>query len=102
MAQPSSSAGAGATRDKLGRPIVAVTGIGVVTSLGVGKSDNWAKLTGGASGIRRISRFPTDGLKTKIAGACDHVYKDSMVPAELSERMARLAGGRAGIVASDR
>ena len=36
---------AAAIRDKLNRPIVAVTGIGVVTSLGVGKSDNWAKLT---------------------------------------------------------
>ena len=35
-------------RDKAGRPIVAVTGMGVVTSLGVGKADNWAKLTAGA------------------------------------------------------
>ena len=48
------------SRDKLGRPIVAVTGIGVVTSLGVGKSDNWTKLAGGVSGIRRISRFPIE------------------------------------------
>ena len=46
------------TRDKAGRPVVAITGMGVVTSLGVGKSDNWAKLTAGTSGIRRISRFP--------------------------------------------
>ena len=95
MAQPTSATAAGATRDKKGRPIVAVTGIGIVTSLGVGKSDNWAKLTSGTSGIRRISRFPTDSLKTKIAGTCDHVYKDSMTPAELSERMALLAGEEA-------
>ena len=33
-----------ATRDKFGRPIVVVTGMGVVTSLGAGKSDNWTKL----------------------------------------------------------
>ena len=84
-----------ATRDGAGRPIVAVTGIGVVTSLGVGKSDNWAKLTAGASGIRRISRFPTDNLKTTIAGTVDHVYKDYMPPAELSERIALLAGEEA-------
>ena len=57
------------TRDKLGRPIVVVTGLGVVTSLGAGKTDNWAKLTGGQSGIHAISRFPTDGLKTRIAGS---------------------------------
>ena len=78
-----------------GRPIVAVTGIGVVTSLGVGKSDNWAKLTGGVSGIRRISRFPTDGLRTTIAGTVDEVYRDAMSPAELSERIALLAGEEA-------
>ena len=51
------------TRDKFGRPIVVVTGMGVVTSLGAGKSDNWAKLTAGESGIRTITRFPTNGLK---------------------------------------
>jgi 3-oxoacyl-[acyl-carrier-protein] synthase II len=89
------STGAGATRDKAGRPIVAVTGIGVVTSLGVGKSDNWAKLSGGVSGVRRISRFPTDGLKTTMAGTVNDVHKDNMAPAELSERMALLAGEEA-------
>jgi 3-oxoacyl-[acyl-carrier-protein] synthase II len=84
-----------ATRDKLGRPVVAVTGIGVVTSLGIGKSDNWAKLSGGVSGIRRIARFPTDGLRTSIAGTVDEVYRDAMLPAELSERIARIAGEEA-------
>ncbi len=84
-----------AIRDRAGRPIVAVTGIGLVTSLGVGKSDNWAKLTAGISGIRRISRFPTDNLKTTIAGTVDHVYDKYMSPAELSERVALLAGEEA-------
>jgi 3-oxoacyl-[acyl-carrier-protein] synthase II len=82
-------------RDKAGRPIVAVTGIGVVSALGVGKEDNWAKLTAGQSGIRAITRFPTEGLRTTIAGAVDHVYKDYMSPAELSERIAILAGEEA-------
>src|ERR1039458_970336 len=86
---------AAATADKKGRPIVAVTGIGVVTSLGVGKADNWAKLTGGVSGIRRISRFPTDGLRTTIAGAVDEAYRDAMSPAELSERIELLASDEA-------
>ena len=50
-------------KDKLGRPIVVVTGLGIVTSLGAGKTDNWAKLTAGESGIRAITRFPTDGAE---------------------------------------
>jgi 3-oxoacyl-[acyl-carrier-protein] synthase II len=82
-------------RDKKGRAVVAVTGIGIVTSLGVGKSDNWAKLSGGVSGIRRISRFATEGLRTTIAGTVDEVYRDAMSPAQLSERVALLAGDEA-------
>ncbi len=67
----------------------------MVTSLGVGKADNWAKLAAGLSGIKRISRFPTDGLRTTIAGTADDVYRDGMSPAELSARMALLAGEEA-------
>src|SRR5579872_7162375 len=88
---PSARSTASAHRDKAGRAIIAVTGTGVVTSLGVGKDDNWAKLSAGKSGIRRISRFPLDSLRTTIAGTVDDVYKDYMPPAELSERIATLA-----------
>lgn len=67
--------------DKLGRPVVVVTGLGVITSLGAGKTDNWAKLTAGESGIRAITRFPTDGLKTKIAGTIDFLPPQSSAAA---------------------
>jgi len=83
------------TRDNAARAVIAVTGMGVVTSLGVGASDNWTKLTAGCSGIRRISRFPLDSLRTTIAGTVDAVYKDYMSPAELSTRIARLAAEEA-------
>ncbi len=59
------------TRDHLGRPIVVVTGIGVITSLGQGKEDNWRQLIEGVSGVRKIDRFPTEGLRTQIAGLID-------------------------------
>ena len=76
--------------DHLGRPIVVVTGMGVLTSLGQGQADNWAALTGGVSGIRRITRFPIDGLRTTIAGTVDFVtVAESSAPA-LSERLADL------------
>ncbi|MBY0330999.1 MAG: beta-ketoacyl-ACP synthase [Acetobacteraceae bacterium] len=58
-------------RDHLGRPVVAVTGIGLVTPLGIGVAENWAALTAGRSGIRRITRFPTAHMKTTIAGQVD-------------------------------
>jgi 3-oxoacyl-[acyl-carrier-protein] synthase II len=53
-----------------GKPI-AVTGIGMITSLGVGVAENWRRLTAGDSGIHRITRFPIDGLRTTIAGSVD-------------------------------
>src|ERR1017187_9798144 len=82
------------TKDKMGRPIVVVTGLGVVTSLGAGKTDNWAKLTAGESGIRAITRFPTDGLKTRIAGTIDFLPAQSCTAA-LSENFADLAAEEA-------
>jgi 3-oxoacyl-[acyl-carrier-protein] synthase II len=80
-----------AKRDKFGRPIVVVTGMGVVTSLGAGKTDNWKKLTAGESGIRTITRFPTDGLKTTMAGTVDFVPVEPFSSTDLSERLADIA-----------
>jgi 3-oxoacyl-[acyl-carrier-protein] synthase II len=77
--------------DQQGRPIVVVTGMGVVTSLGAGKTDNWAKLTAGESGIKRISRFPTDGLKTTIAGEIDFIPMAPLGSTDMGERLADLA-----------
>jgi 3-oxoacyl-[acyl-carrier-protein] synthase II len=80
-----------APRDKSGRPIVVVTGMGVVTSLGAGKADNWKKLTAGESGIRTITRFPTEGLKTTLAGTIDFVPVEPFSSTGLTERLADIA-----------
>jgi 3-oxoacyl-[acyl-carrier-protein] synthase II len=92
------------TRDKAGRPVVVVTGMGIVTSLGIGTMDNWAKLTAGQSGIHRIGRFATEGLKTTIAGTVDFVPVDPFCSTELGERMAAMVAeeaiAQAGIGAS--
>jgi 3-oxoacyl-[acyl-carrier-protein] synthase II len=79
-----------ASRDKFGRPIVVVTGMGIVTSLGAGKSDNWARLSAGESGIRTITRFPIDGLRTTMAGTVDFVDIEPFSSTGLSERLAEL------------
>ncbi len=90
-----------AHRDHLGRPVVAITGIGVVTCLGLGVHDNWSKLTAGQSGIRPITRFPTEGLRTTIAGTVDvpdaEPYAASDLSTAMAEAAAREAIAQAGI-----
>ncbi|NKC50413.1 beta-ketoacyl-ACP synthase [Ochrobactrum cytisi] len=81
--------------DHLGRPIVAITGAGVVSSLGQGKEDNWAALTGGKSGIHAITRFPTDNLNTRFSGTVDFTAESDVGASALSEALARLAGEEA-------
>jgi 3-oxoacyl-[acyl-carrier-protein] synthase II len=94
-----------ALRDTQGRPLVAVTGMGVVTSLGQGKDDTWAALTAGKSGIHRIGRFPTEGLRTTIAGTIDSVDVEPFCAPMLSERLAMLAAeeavGQSGLAQED-
>jgi 3-oxoacyl-[acyl-carrier-protein] synthase II len=82
------------SRDHVSQP-VAVTGLGVVTSLGIGKADNWQGLTAGQSGIRRITRFATEALRTTIAGTVDFVPVEPFCSTALSERLADMAAEEA-------
>jgi 3-oxoacyl-[acyl-carrier-protein] synthase II len=47
---------------------VVVTGLGLVTPLGVGTENIWKRLTAGESGIRAIQSFDVSDLPAKIAG----------------------------------
>jgi 3-oxoacyl-[acyl-carrier-protein] synthase II len=77
-----------AFKDHLGRPIVVVTGMGVVTSLGEGVQDNWKQLVAGASGVHPITRFPTNELSTLICGSIDFI---DIEPDNIVNRTHRLA-----------
>jgi 3-oxoacyl-[acyl-carrier-protein] synthase II len=46
---------------------VVVTGIGLVSSLGIGTEANWAALAAGKSGVDSITKFDTTGFSTQIA-----------------------------------
>jgi 3-oxoacyl-[acyl-carrier-protein] synthase II len=46
---------------------VVVTGMGLVTPLGIGLERNWSRLTAGESGIRAIQSFEVSDLPAKIA-----------------------------------
>lgn len=81
--------------DHMGRKVVAVTGIGVVTSLGAGKKDNWDALTSGRSGIHAITRFPIDHLNTRIAGTVDFLPSSNQGASALTYELAALSAEEA-------
>ena len=47
---------------------VVVTGMGIVSPLGVGLDHNWASLMGGKNGFRKIDGFKIDDIPCQIAG----------------------------------
>lgn len=46
---------------------VVITGMGAVTPIGIGVEQTWQALCEGKSGIARITKFDSSGLKTQIA-----------------------------------
>ncbi|MEI6632940.1 MAG: beta-ketoacyl-[acyl-carrier-protein] synthase family protein [Chlamydiota bacterium] len=51
-----------------GQRRVVITGIGLVTPLGIGIEQNWDSLVNGRSGISRLTHFNASGFPTRIAG----------------------------------
>src|SRR5262245_44789263 len=47
---------------------VVITGLGMVSPLGIGSEENWRALIQGRSGIGRITRFDTSDYACKVAG----------------------------------
>ncbi|CAN1724842.1 Beta-ketoacyl-ACP synthase [Hyphomicrobium sp. 1Nfss2.1] len=84
-----------AHKDARGRPLVAVTGMGLVTSLGLGKNNTWSALTSGRSGVKAIKRFPTDGLRTNFAATVDFLDASQRSAPELAIDMAARAAEEA-------
>ena len=56
------------TNNKKNKRRVVITGIGLVTPLGIGIKENWENLLKGKSGICKITKFDTSQFSTQIAG----------------------------------
>ena len=66
---------------------VVVTGLGLVTPLGVGKDSVWTKILAGTSGIAPITRFDVSRHETKIAGEVKDFKPDEWVPHKEVKKM---------------
>jgi len=65
---------------------VVITGIGLVTPLGIGKDPTWESLCAGKSGIAEITRFDTTAFETKIAGEVKDFHPGDFLPRKEAKR----------------
>ncbi|MEN6439389.1 MAG: beta-ketoacyl-ACP synthase II [Syntrophobacter sp.] len=66
---------------------VVITGIGLVSPLGVGNEANWSSLMSGKSGIGPITRFDSTPFITKIAGEVKDYHPEDYIPKKELRKM---------------
>ncbi|MFP4419909.1 MAG: beta-ketoacyl-ACP synthase II [Desulfococcaceae bacterium] len=65
---------------------VVITGVGLVTPLGVGVSETWEGLCAGKSGIGEITRFDATGYASRIAGEVKDFKAEDFIPKKEAKR----------------
>jgi len=70
---------------------VVVTGIGVVTPIGIGKENFWQSALAGKSGIDRVHAFNPDGHASQIAGEVLNFDPNEWISVKAQKRMARFS-----------
>ena len=73
------------------KPRVVVTGIGMVSPVGLTRDSSWKNLISGVSGIDHISSFNPEDLETTIAGEVDGFDPVEHMTLKESKRMDRFA-----------
>jgi 3-oxoacyl-[acyl-carrier-protein] synthase II len=68
---------------------VVVTGIGLITPLGVGVEKSWDGLILGKSGVRRITHFDASAFSTQIAGEVEGFNPEDYIEAKEIKKMDR-------------
>ena len=66
---------------------VVVTGLGVVSPLGIGTEENWSAITSGQSGIGPITRFDASELPTQIAGEVKDFHAEDFIEKKEIKKM---------------
>ena len=80
---------------------VVITGLGIVSPLGIGVEENWRGVTAGRSGIGTITQFDASGYPSTIAGEVKNFDPGKFISEKESRRMDRFMqlGIAAGIEA---
>ena len=68
---------------------VVVTGMGVITSLGMNVQDFWVAIKQGKSGINTIKKFDTENFSTKVAAEINNFEPNNFMDRKESKRMDR-------------
>jgi 3-oxoacyl-[acyl-carrier-protein] synthase II len=68
---------------------VVITGVGLVTPLGIGRDETWSALCAGKSGIGEITRFDTSCFETRIAGEVRNFHPEDFLPKKEARRIER-------------
>jgi 3-oxoacyl-[acyl-carrier-protein] synthase II len=76
---------------KNGHPAAYITGIGLVTSIGVGWKKFWSSLLANQSGAGPITLFDPEGFDVKIAAECTDFEPKDFMDRKTAQRMDRLA-----------
>ncbi|MCH7621095.1 MAG: beta-ketoacyl-ACP synthase II [Chloroflexi bacterium] len=73
------------------KPRVFITGIGIISPLGLDVSTTWSELTQGHSGIDLITAFDTEGFDTRFAAQVKGFDPEDYLDRKLARRMDRFA-----------
>jgi len=66
---------------------VVITGLGLVTPLGIGVEETWTALCEGKSGISEITRFDASGFDTRIAGEVKDFHPEDFLSKKEAKRI---------------
>jgi 3-oxoacyl-[acyl-carrier-protein] synthase II len=66
---------------------VVITGLGLITPLGIGIEKTWAALCSGRSGIATITRFDASTYSTRIAGEVKDFNPEDFLPVKEARRL---------------
>ena len=66
---------------------VVVTGLGLITPVGIGVKESWKNILNGVSGITNITKFDASDFKSKVAGEVKNFNPDLYLNPKDSRRM---------------